>query len=273
LRILQGIGFSCAFGVAGAIVSDNTHESDDTYLLGILTVVGLLTQAIGPSFGEYLINTSGYRPLFQTATLFGLISLGLAFFLPSSESAGWRRIKKVHLISRSFFSTAILGIIFGSMVIFLPPYLMTQGVNNSSPFFIGFVFGGFLVWTVLYRVLKILNNHLVWIVMSLLLVLLLSFIRTAGSPAVLSVLALLCGIGYGYLYPTLNARMIEMNPSFKGIANSLFVWSFNIGMLLASVGFGFMCEYAGYETAFQATALVGFILMASTGFIGYKKLY
>ncbi|PKN96368.1 MAG: hypothetical protein CVU43_21055, partial [Chloroflexi bacterium HGW-Chloroflexi-5] len=56
LRILQGIGFSCAFGVTGAIVSDNSSASDGKYLLGILTVVGLLTQAIGPSLGEYLIN-------------------------------------------------------------------------------------------------------------------------------------------------------------------------------------------------------------------------
>ena len=271
LRILQGIGFSCAFGVTGAIVSDNSSASDGKYLLGILTVVGLLTQAIGPSLGEYLINASGYHVLFQTASVFGLISLGIAFLLPSRVSGGLSGIRGMNFDPGSLIAAAVLGIIFGSMVIFLPPYLMTRGVKNSSLFFIGFVLGGVLVWTVLYRMLRTLHNQGVWIVMSISLVALLVFVRWTDSPVVLGALSVFCGIGYGYLYPTLNAAIIGMNPTFKGIANSLFVWSFNIGMLLVSVVFGFMCEYIGYEPAFQATASAGFIFIIAAGLIATRK--
>jgi hypothetical protein len=42
-------------------------------------------------------------------------------------------------------------------------------------------------------------------------------------------------------------------------------------MLIASVGFGFLCEKAGYETAFQAVAFLGFLCMLVTGLWGRKR--
>jgi MFS family permease len=268
LRILQGAGFACSFGITGAIVSDNS-PTESKYLLGVLTVVGLLTQAVGPTLGEYLISVSGYHALFFSAALFGLVAGGLAFLLPTRASAYPGRRGDMHYNSGSLISTIVLGVIFGSMVIFLPPYLVTRGVNNSSPFFLGFVLGGLLVWTVFYRMFRARRGRALWILMSVLLVIPLLYARAPGFLALFAV-SLLSGIGYGYLYPTLNAGMIEMNRTAKGMANALFVWSFNVGMFLASVGFGYLCESAGYQKAFLLTAVAGFIILVMSG-LAYKR--
>lgn len=271
LRVLQGVGFACAFGVAGALVSDGISVSGRRQLLGILTVVGILTHALGPALGEYLIQASGYPALFWSAALFGLVSCGISLFIPSRVSGGLRGISDVRLAFWPFVSTALLGVIFGSVVIFLPPYLVMQGVNNSSPFFIAFVLGSILVWTVLHRRIRRLRDEAAWVVSSLFLVLLLAFVGSVDRPSMLCVLSLLFGVGYGYLYPTLNAAVIEANTSLKGVANSAFVWSFNVGMLLASVGFGSLCDLVGYEAAFRAVAVLGGVLLAAAGVVGHEK--
>jgi MFS family permease len=269
LRALQGVGFSCAFGVAGAIVSESRGGADGTFFLGMLAMAGLLSQAVGPALGEYLIRISGYEALFRTAFLFGTLSFCASLFLGPGMHRRIPDRKGVRLSYPVLAATSVLGVVFGSMVIFLPPYLMTCGVNDSSPFFVSFVLGGFFVWTVFYRALKVRQGSALWMIMSLLLVIPLIFIRTAGSLVMLITISLIGGIGYGYLYPTLNAGMIGRNPASRGMANALFIWSFNVGMLAASIGFGYLCESAGYEKAFLMTAAAGFMLLAVSG-VAYK---
>ena len=47
----------------------------------------------------------------------------------------------------------------------------------------------------------------------------------------------------------------------RGLANSIFVWSFNFGMLLASLGFGSISNALGYAQAFLVSGLLGVSLI------------
>jgi len=272
LRVLQGIGFSLAFGIIGAMMARDADTSERKYLLGMLTVVGISTHAVGPFLGEYLRDVFGFQMLFSSAAVFGLTASALGVFLPGHAADGTRQAHAVDLDPGVTASSIVLGVIFGSVVIFLPPYLHMRGVMNSSPFFITFVAGSLLMWTVLYPFMKSWPEAFLKIVSSALLVLLLACVQMTDTGVMLIPLSLLFGIGYGYLYPTLNAGLIEMNPACEGLANALFVWCFNLGMLLASVGFGFTSERIGYEATFQIIALLGFVLLVTTGFLAKKKV-
>lgn len=271
LRILQGIGFSAAFGIIGAMVVEGRALQDRKLMLGILTVVGIATHALGPALGEFLIGSWGYPALFSSASAFGLVAVLLSFLMPSRVTGGWSGMTGMNPVSLLGASSAIMGTVFGSAIIFLPPYLMTRGVTDSSPFFISFVIGSVLVWTVLYRRIRALPERISWTASALLLVFLPLCIPWADRGLPFIGLSLLFGVGYGYLYPTVNASMIEANPDHQGIANSLFVWSFNVGMLIASVGFGFLCESIGYGAAFRAVAFSGFSLLMVMGAGGRKE--
>jgi len=271
LRVLQGIGFSCAFGIIGAMVAQGADSAERKYLLGILTLVGITTHALGPVLGEYLIGRHGFHAFFLSATVLGMAASGLGFLLPSHVLGSFQRIHAMKFVPLISASSVVLGVIFGSVAIFLPPFLLTRGVMNSSLFFIPFVLGSLFMWTLIYPLIRAWPETVLRIASSVLLVLMLACIHLVDAVYVLVFLSLLFGIGYGYLYPCLNASLIEANPASEGLANALFVWSFNLGMLIASVGFGFLCEKAGYETAFRMVAFLGFLCMLVTGLWGRKR--
>lgn len=261
LRIIQGVGFACAFGITAAMVFDIVKVSQRRYLLGILTVSNISTHAIGPAFGEYVIRSYGYGTYFFSAAVFGFIACIAGSFLPGKIFV---RRKVPFSLGKGLpymAATMILGIIFGSCVIFLPPYLMTKGMTDSSVFFIAFVCGSLIVWAFLYKVLRRIGDRSAWIMTVILLISLPVGVSRIGTTWVLGILSGLFGMGYGYIYPTLNAMFIDTYPRMRGIANSAFVWSFNLGMLFASLGFGGLSDVMGYGNSFLVSALLGLSLV------------
>lgn len=261
LRVIQGVGFAGAFGITAAMVFDSTLASSRRYLLGILTASNISTHAIGPAFGEYVIRTSGFELFFFSAAFFGLVGCMAAFFLPAT---GVSREKKAFSIRQALpfmTSTVVLGMVFGAAVIFLPPYLLTEGISDSSFFFVAFVCGSLLVWGILYRVFRRIGERVAWCLSVMLLLSLPAGVPWLKDMELLGLLSVLFGMGYGYLYPTLNALFIDLYPGLRGIANSLFVWSFNLGMLVASLGFGSISAVFGYPRSFFLSAVSGLLLL------------
>ena len=264
LRIVQGIGFSSAFGILGAFVFDIAAPGSRRYLLGILTAINISTHAIGPAFGEYTIHAWGYPLFFYTAACFGLVSVAAGFFLPCTT-----RIEKSPPFSLAqglphMAAAIVLGTVFGSQIVFVPPFLLTRGIDNSSLFFVFFVAGSLMVWSFLHKPLRDSGDARAWIIS---LVLMLAFplaIPFFEGRVFLMALALVFGIGYGYLYPTLNAYLLDIYPGARSLANSLFVWSFNLGMLVSSLGFGAVSAECGYETAFLVSGILGLSMLALT---------
>ncbi len=261
LRIIQGVGFSCAFGITAAMVFDIVMVSQRRYLLGILTVSNISTHAIGPVFGEYVIHTYGYEAFFFSAAAFGIIACIAGLFLPSKKAIREKKVFAPMHALPYMAATVVLGIVFGTSVIFLPPYLMTMGITDSSFFFVAFVCGSLIVWAFLYKALRQIGEKTAWVITVILLMGLPAGVYWMNSILVLSILSLLFGMGYGYLYPTLNALTIDAYPRMRGMANSIFVWSFNFGMLLASLGFGSIAGALGYTQAFFLSGLLGSALV------------
>ena len=267
LRVIQGVGFSCAFGITAAMVFDIVRVSRRRYLLGILTVFNISTHAIGPAFGEYVIRAYGFEHYFFSAAAFGIIACISGFFLPAKNVIRERKPFSLRQALPYMVATVVLGIVFGTSVIFLPPYLMTIGITDSSFFFVAFVCGSLFVWAFLYKVLRRIGERIAWIITVILLLCLPAGVSWMNSIVTLSVLSLLFGMGYGYLYPTLNALFIDAYPRMRGMANSIFVWSFNFGMLLASLGFGCISDALGYAHAFFFSGLLGVSLVFLTAIL------
>ena len=261
LRVVQGIGFSSAFGILGALVFDIAAPDSRRYFLGVLTAVNISTHAIGPAIGEYAIHAWGYPLLFYTAAFFGLFSVIAGLFLPDRSSAEQSSPFPLRQGTPFMASSLMLGVVFGSLAVFVPPFLLTRGIDNSGLFFVSFVAGSLMVWSFLHRPLKKIGDARAWAIS---LALMLAFplgIPFLDGRITLAVLALIFGLGYGYLYPTLNAYLLDVFPGMRSLANSLFVWAFNIGMLFASLGFGAVSETWGYERAFLVSGILGLSML------------
>ncbi len=270
LRILQGIGFSCTFGIIGAMVSRGADARERKYLLGILTVVGISTHALGPALGEHMIGRYGYGMFFSSAAAFGLAAFAAGFLLAHEKDGQAVNRDGFHAPPDTTALSVILGVVFGSVVVFLPLHLAGVGVTDSSLFFVPFVMGSFLMWTLIHRFIRSWSDAAARIASSALVALPLACMAWAGGVFALMALSLAFGVGYGYLYPALNAAFINANPASQGRANALFVWAFNLGMFAASLGFGYVSELTGYAGAFAWLAYLGFACMAMAIFWGRR---
>jgi MFS family permease len=260
LRILQGVSFSFAFGVSGAMVFDIEHGPDRNRFLGILTVANITTHAIGPGLGEYLIAHAGFCAYFMSACIFGFIAAIAGLFLPLSSHARSPLKANIKPISPFLFGSFIVGSVFGATVVFLPPYLMGIGITNSTPFFVSFVLGAILVWALFYKGIGLIGKRSAWVIAAAMFVFLPFMIHSIAGLMSLVLCSIIFGIGYGYAYPTLNAAAMEAVPSAQGMANAMFVWAFNLGMAVTVACFGVFSSAYGYALAFLLLGIIGLSL-------------
>ncbi len=260
LRALQGVAFASAFGISGALVYDVAGAGNSRRLLGVLTVSNISTHALGPIFGELIMTTLGFGWFFMTAAAFGLVAALLGMKMPSriypSES-GRPKGGAFRFVAADF----IVGLIFGAVIIFIPPYMLLLGLSHTSVFFTAFVGGSLLMWAMLFSRMDRIDERLMW-AGSVMLVILLPLFMPHDGYAGLVVLAVLFGLGYGYLYPSLNSYIIDAySQNLRGFANSVFVWTFNLGMLGASLGGGYLIGAVGYIAALRWIAAGGLLLL------------
>lgn len=262
LRIIQGVGFSSAFGISAAMVYDLIDPKSRVRALGIMVAFNISTHAMGPALGEYMIEHYGFDAYFISAGLFGLGATLVALFLPDTPKGQGSRISSFAHAIPVIFGAIVLGLVFGFIVIFLPPYLVRLGTDNSSPFFISFVCGSLAVWSLLSGGVSRMGDRLAWVAAALMFALLPLNVTCLGTPGYLVIISLAFGIGYGYMYPRLNMAVIDViGPDKTGFANTLFVWSFNLGMLGASIGLGALCPHLGCPGTFRVTGIMALALL------------
>src|SRR5262245_56528821 len=78
LRALQGVAFSVFFIANFAIVVDLVPPDRRGQALGIFGISGLVSGAVGPALGEFLVQVAGFRGLFLAAETLPLLAAGFA---------------------------------------------------------------------------------------------------------------------------------------------------------------------------------------------------
>jgi len=261
LRAIQGVGFSCAFGIVGAMAADLDGSPDPVAPLAALTVAGIVTHAVGPLLGEYLVGLWGYEALFVSSFSFGLGSLVLSAALSGRKTRPGRGSVALRDISGRACASGVLGMTFGSVIVFVPPYLAYVAGVKPGLFFVAFVAGSLLAWGALFRKQVRHDARPPWVAASFLLSLLPVCLGWTGSPAGVLLLGALFGAGYGYLYPSLNASTIVAGKGRPGQANAIFVWAFNVGMFVSTMASGYLVDMIGYAAAFRVVGTGGLVLL------------
>ncbi len=75
-RILQAIGGSSAFAVATAMIKDVYDSKRREPILAMVQSMVLISPAVAPVFGAFLLKFMSWRGVFWTLTLIGLLALG-----------------------------------------------------------------------------------------------------------------------------------------------------------------------------------------------------
>ena len=266
-RLFQGIGFAFFFTSAATAAVDVIPESRRGQGLGIFGAFLILTYAVGPSIGEFIINKSGFGLFFiitsscsLAATFFVLLTRDVTFEKSTDTSA----LRFFYLaFSRRYFVLLLTNIIaasgFGSVLYFISVYLKSKGLNVS--YF-------FVTYTITVAALRILGGRIsdvfgrkgVASPSLFLFSLAIASVALINSVYMIVLVSILFSMGYGMLYPTLSALVIDKSwPGERGKAMGAYNASFSMGVNFPTFALGIIAENWGFVHMYLISAFIVFM--------------
>jgi MFS family permease len=266
-RLFQGIGFAFFFTSAATAAVDVIPESRRGQGLGIFGAFLILTYAIGPTIGEFVINKFGFSLFFIITSSFSLVATFFVFLTRDVEfkkSTDPNALRFFYLaFSKRYKQLLLTNIIvasgFGSVLYFISVYLKSKGLD---------VFYFFVTYTITVAALRILGGRIsdvfgrkgVASPSLFLFSLAIASVTLINSVYMIVLVSVLFSIGYGMLYPTLSALVVDKSwPDERGKAMGAYNASFSIGVNFPTFAFGIIAKNWGFVDMYLISALIVFM--------------
>ena len=267
LRFIQGVSFAFAFTSAGTFVADYIPPDRRAEGLGIFSAFTIASYAIGPSLGEMIIEISGFYMFFIYASLFSLIAFVLTLFSrdgdfkPSSDSLGmgFFRLIASRRYALILISNLILAGGLGAILNFVATFLRSKGLA---------AFYFFLTYTIAVTAVRIfggrisdnLGRKVIASPCLFAVSISLAAMYFVDTPLSAIIISLFFSIGYGFLYPTLSALVIDKAGSDeRGKAMGAFNASYSMGINFLAFPLGLVARDFGYEVMYIVTGCMVFL--------------
>jgi MFS family permease len=269
LRALTGIGWGISATATLTMCSDLAPVERLARSMGIIGVAGLISVALGPVVAEEVINRFGYSALFNTSLGFLFIS----FLCVSLTREVARPENSQHFLkSKSFLNISVITMLLismltiaqgatrGAVVYFIALFGKSIPLDRVGPFFL--CFSGAAVLTRLgigglsdkYGRKQVIFPAICIISLNFLLI---SQIRSFW---LLVITGIIGGFGQGLIFPALTTYIIDiLGRKNKGLAISLYLAFFDIGMGFGSVFFGWISDLYGYRQMYLFAGTVIFL--------------
>jgi len=275
LRLLQGISFAFSFTAAGTFVADYIPPQRRAEGLGIFSAFTIASYAIGPSLGEFLIDLEGFRLFFLSASFFSLVSLVLSLFAKDGTFArsgdrfglGFFRL----IVSRKYLAVLSANVILagglGAVLNFVAAYFTSKSLN-AYYFFLTYTITVVAVRVIGGRVSDSLGRMTIALPSMIVMSFALAAMALVHSPLTAVGVSFLFSFGYGFLYPTLSALVIDnAQADERGKAMGAFNASYSMGINFLAFPLGVAARDFGYEGMYLSAAalvFVGFLLLVIT---------
>ena len=270
LRLLQGVGFAFFFTSASTSVSDNIPQSIRAHGLGVFGAFTIASYAIGPSIGEFVINRFGFDFFFLYSATFSFIAIVLTLFAqegPFTKANDRFALAFFQLIGSKryrliLFTNLIIACGLGSVLHFFSVFLRSREFAVST---------FFLTYTITVIAIRVLGSKasdkfdrkLIAAPSMLIMALSLIFVFAIDSFYTALLISFLFSFGYGFLYPTISAIVIDRaSSSERGKAMGAFNASFSLGINYVAFPLGVIAKYWGFSVMYMITGILVF-----TGFI------
>ncbi|HEU5322485.1 MAG TPA: MFS transporter, partial [Methylomirabilota bacterium] len=285
VRLLQGLGFSAYFVASFAYVVDIVEPERRGWALGIYGVSGLLSMALAPLLGEWIVRRFGFRPLFVASASLALLAAALVWRLEEARPRGTVPVRPGALVRGGFedllhrhMAVALFfGLGAGTIATFLPTFAEDLGVTTLSLFYTAYgvaaigvrVLGGRLIDTRGRRAVIVPSMFVQAVATSLLALLGLLVTRRSATPVVpvLVVAGLLSGGAHGFVYPGLAALVADQTPPARRAAVvGVFSAMFLIGQTAGAFVFGYVAHALGYTSMWSV--LTGLLVIGGALSLG-----
>ena len=287
IRAFHGISIA-AFTIGySALVADIAPIDRRGEVIGYMSLVTPIGMAIGPAFGGFVQAGLGYNFLFLSSATFGLLA-GLGISQVWEPTRPQPTLDNIDLISvtlkvrlqRLFrylklmgspalrtpaLVMATVGLIFGSLVTFLPLYLAESNLElNAGLFYSTAAIASFSSRLFVGRASDRYGRGMFITIALILYLISMLLLGTANHHSEILLAAALEGSGAGILIPTVITLVTDRcSASERGQFFSLCIGGFDIGIALAGPLFGWVAEQVGYSNMYlldAGLALLGLII-------------
>lgn len=297
-RFINGIGFSAHTTASGTIVADVVPPDRLSEGIGYYGISNTLAMAVGPAIGLFLIESRGYSILFITVLVLSVLSLISTLLVnyekegmtsnaaPARTGKGARseastdeseparctespvlklNPKKEPFLEKSAVLPSLVmffvALSFGAIITFIPSFGLSRNIDNIGVFFTAYALAVLAARAFTGRLAD--RHGFFGVLLPGFFCIFLSLILLAFAyslPAVLTS-AVFYGLGYGTVYPLINAIIIKLcPPSRRGSANATIFAAMDIGIGSGAFVWGFISQGAGFAAVYLLSAL--FILVA-----------
>lgn len=277
LRGLTGLGWGISMTATITICSDLAPVEKLAQSMGIVGVSGLTASALGPLAAEETLRRFDFPGLFILSSIF--LAAAFLFILATRESpraAPQESQARVSVFKRLSIPAVLLigalpvfhGAVRSAVVYFIALFGRSIPVGRVAPFFFTFSAAAILTrfWIgdisdrygrkqVIFPAACIISLNCV----------LISFVQSQGLFVLTGFIG---GFGQGLIFPALSAYIIDiLGRENKGLALSLYLSLFDVGMGIGSPFFGWISDLSGYRTMY---IVAGSVLFFSSALFSLK---
>ena len=276
LRALTGLGWGVSMTATIAMCSDLAPVERLARSMGVIGVGGLVANALGPLLAEEILRRLGPGWLYNISLLFLVASLGCLLLTreiarPETNGGGGdgggggaRVLKAVPWVVAVVIASMPVfhGAIRGAMIYFIAVFGNSVGLVRVAPFFLVFSLAAILTRFGLSDLSDRHGRKMVILPAALIIVANLFVIAEVRGVPLLLITGFVGGLGQGLIFPALSTYIIDfLGRENKGLAISLYLSFFDLGMGLGSPVFGWISDLAGYRWMYR---IAGLCLLAAT---------
>ncbi len=273
-RMFHGMGIAAFTTAYSTLVADLVPPPRRGEALGLAGVAPPLSIMLAPPLGDALLPRLDFSLLFVVSAVVAALSLLVA--IPIREAARAANPQKAPgfletLSERYVWTPSLLivavGLTYGSLLTFLPPFGVEKGIANVGLFFTAYGLMTMIARMPLGRLSDRVGRITVIVPATMLLALALAGLKVVGDVKLLIVVAILYGLGLSGTWTATMALVIDKAPlEVRGTAIGVLYACFDLGIGLGGVAVGPLAGMMGYGGMYLLLGLIALVGVAA--FVG-----
>ncbi|MFQ6105716.1 MAG: MFS transporter [Candidatus Hydrothermarchaeaceae archaeon] len=264
LRLFHGVAWAGVTTSAGAIIADLVPEKRRGEGMGYYGMFANLAMGFGPALGMAIANIYGFNSMFFSASAIAVLALLISLSIKGSYKSGRIKSAEASMLSRGalFPSTVMLLVTmtYGSIVSFLPLHARSVGIENPGIFFTPYAVVLLITRPIAGKLSDKYGRRLVIIPGIILMGLGMLALSYTLTLSILLLVALLYGMGFGSVQPTLMALTVDrVRPERRGAAMGTFSSAFDLGIAIGSIFLGVVLQVTSFKIMYICAAFASLI--------------
>lgn len=269
VKAFQGLGFSAHTTAVNTMATDVLPEKRMSEGIGYMGLTGSLSLAVAPAIALAMIGGGAYRPAYTTAFAVGALATVSLLFFRGKPKKSERPVgeEPARGIARFFEPKAfkpsaimlLLGLCGAAPSTFLAMFAIGRGFGTDQISLYFTINAVALAAARLFgaRIARRLTMRRAVLYATILDAAAFLLIGFADSAWMLWLAAVLYGLGYGTIYPLLNAAAItQAPPERRGTAMATFLTAMDVGVGFGASVWGLLVDWLGMGVLFPLCAAV-----------------